>query len=86
MIESFQKIPKDKFYFRDLTEHVQDFNDYEKYAKNLYFQPLISKIKDWEIKDNKYKNGTRKHRTKSELIDIKATNERYIVLYSIEER
>jgi hypothetical protein len=43
-------------------------------------------IKDWGIKDNKYKNGTRKHDTISELIVIKETNEKYIVLYSIEER
>jgi hypothetical protein len=43
-------------------------------------------IKDWEIVDNKNKNGTRKHVTKSELIVIKNTNERFIILYSIEKR
>ena len=36
--------------------------------------------------DKQYKNGTRKHETKSELIIIEETNERYILLYSIEQR
>jgi hypothetical protein len=52
--------------------------------KKIHSPSLISMIKDWKKKDNEYKNGTRKHETKSELIIIKETNERYIILYSIE--
>ena len=43
-------------------------------------------IENLEITDNKFKNGDRKHLTKAELIIIKETNERYIILYSLEER
>ena len=43
-------------------------------------------IENWEITDNKFKNGDRKHLTKAELIIIKETNERYILLYSLERR
>ncbi len=36
--------------------------------------------------DNKYKKKTRKYTTKSELILIKATAERYLILCQIENR
>ena len=41
MLELFKKIPKDKFHLHDLTEYVEDFNDYEKYTSNKYYNDLI---------------------------------------------
>lgn len=34
----------------------------------------------------KFKNGAGKHETKSEMILIKATNERFLVHYQLEEK
>ena len=37
-----------------------------------------------KVVDNQFKDETRKHFTKSELIVIKATNEIYLILYQLE--
>ena len=52
----------------------------------MYFKNKIEKIKTWEIEDNEFKKGTRKHTTKSELVELKERDERYLILYKIEER
>ncbi len=86
MLELFKSISKDKFRSYDLTEYIEDFKDYIKYSSNQYFYNLIWKTENRGICDTKYKNEKRKHKTKSELIVIKETNDRYIVLYSLERR
>lgn len=47
----------------------------------MYFKDKIELIKEWEKQDLKFKNGTRKHYTKSELVEVKETNERYLIVY-----
>jgi hypothetical protein len=46
----------------------------------------IEKIKDWEVIDNGYKDGTRKHRTVSSFVEVKESSERYLMHYQIEQR
>ncbi len=46
----------------------------------------IEKIKEWEIYNNKYKNGTRKHLTVSSFVEVKESSERYLISYQIEMR
>jgi hypothetical protein len=44
-----------------LTEKHEDFVSSEEHLKDHYFKDLIEKFKDWEIYDNEFKDGTRKH-------------------------
>jgi hypothetical protein len=86
MVDLFKTISKDKFGFFDLTENIKDFEDYDQYSSNEYFKDKIEKIKEKKVFDNEFKDETRKHKTKSELIIIKATNERFFILYQLEKR
>ena len=82
IIDLFNTISKDKFGFFDLTENIKDFEDYD--HSNEYFKDKIEKIKEMEVVDYRFKDGTRKYCIKSELIVIKATTERYFKLYQLE--
>ena len=46
----------------------------------------LKRLKKQKVFDNEFKDETRKYRTKSELIVVKATNERYFILYQLEQR
>jgi len=54
-------LPASTIKFYDLTEKHEDFVPSEQHLQDLYFKDKIEKIKDWEIKDHKFKDGTRKH-------------------------
>ena len=61
-VDPFKRdLPDSTIKFKDLTEKHEDFVPKEQHLQDPYCKDKIEKIKDWFIKDNKYKNGTRKH-------------------------
>ena len=57
-----RELPDSTIKYEDLTEKHEDFVPKEQHLQDPYYKDLIEKIKDWEIVDNKYKDGSRKHR------------------------
>ena len=62
-VDPFKRdLPDSTIKFKDLTEKHEDFVPKEQHLQDPYYKDLIEKIKDWEIYDYEFKNGTRKHR------------------------
>ena len=81
MLDAFVKIPKERFNIQDVIECLKDFEPTEEMQKDKYFKDKIELIKEWDKQDRKFKNGTRKHYTKSEMVQIKERNEIYLIVY-----
>ena len=64
----------------------KDFVPNEQHFEDLYLKDKIEKTKDWEIENNKFKDGTRKHETVSSFVEVKESSERLLIHYQIEKR
>ena len=65
MIDFFNSIPKERIDYYDMTESFEDFTPTQLESEDLYFKDKIEKYKDWDIDDQKFKEGKRKHQTTS---------------------
>ena len=61
MIDFFNAIPKERIDFYDMTESFEDFTPTQLESEDLYFKDKIEKYKDWEIVDQKFKEGKITH-------------------------